>query len=264
MSSISLHSQPRLRAVIEEQLAAVGLSIRKEAIAFLLTMLAFTALIIASALQAAHLKQDYAFSYGAGAAAPLAWLALFVPLAVWRREERRHPDYLLAMPVSRITHMLARVLSGCAWVVLAATTYILILACTTFAVTNIAGSLSASVDWWVWGVPISSAVLSYLLGFAVTLSSRHPERWLVGVPAAYMLCFLLTRDFGFPAAHERLSELFNSSFGLGPALFGAIYEQLPAGYVGASISRWLGATALWLLISGILLLLATYRRHDPA
>jgi hypothetical protein len=207
MTTPSLHSTPHLRAVLREQVRAVGLSIRLPILLATALATVATLLVIAERITGGG-SVDFApeLSMVPGA------LGFLLPIAVWKSEDRFGPGFLWTLPVDRTRHAFAKVTAG--WVCLMAAIAVVvlwflllalftggnILGEQTFqllpsAVIPAAGTLAPSalrtVHWTpkplLWLVPFTAATGTYILSSAFALGTRYPLRWIIGVFFAALL-----------------------------------------------------------------------------
>ncbi|HET7464108.1 MAG TPA: hypothetical protein VFJ82_22820 [Longimicrobium sp.] len=295
MSETALHSTPRPRDVLREQLRTVGLALR--APATVATVLAAgVALLVALGLAKSGTRIDFhpELSMVPGIA------GLVLPLAVWWGEERFGPGFFWTLPVDRGRHALTRVAAGWMWLmtaVLAFVLWLLVLALLTGG--NVLGdetvrvvslpplapavgidpaavrTASRAAQPLFWLVPFTAASGAYLLASALALGTRRPLRWIVGCVLGFFL--VLGTVEGARAVSLRLAltrvleAVFSGPYGL-DALLTARSESLHTVVTlatGPTVEVWRGlpttgdwaaATLLWTAAGMIALWLAA-RRH---
>jgi len=290
-----LHSTPRPRDVLREQLRAVGLALRLPGMA------------AAALLGVATLLVAIRFA-GAGGAADFhpelsmlpGMVGLVLPLGVWMGEERFGGGLLWTLPVDRRRHALARVGAGWVWLMAAVALFVLwllVLALATggsvaaretlrvlpAAVRAVPGALDPAalrtVRWGpeplFWLVPFTAATATYLLASAVVLGLRRPLWWVAGILLVLFLVFTagdVTHAEGVANAPGRLLEpLYFGPYGF-DALLTARTESLHTQATlatGETIGvwralpdpgQWAAATLLW-SGAGLAALWAAVSRH---
>jgi hypothetical protein len=290
-----LHSTPRPRDVLREQVSALGIAIRLPAVVAVV-LAALATIFVASRLFDAGKPIDFApeLSMLPGIA------GLLLPIGVWRGEDRFGAGLLWTLPVDRRHHALTRVCAGWVWLMAAVALFVLwLLAITLISGGNVTaestisvlpssvvpepGTLDPasleSVRWaprpLLWLVPFTAATGAYLLASAFALGTRHPIRWLVGAVLAFF-AFL-----GFAeATHSRvllqggnrvLVALMDGAYGI-DALLTARTESLhteatlsTGERVGVwrglpDLGQWVKATLLWTGV-GLAALWAAASRH---
>src|SRR5919198_1797776 len=128
MTSTTLHAPPPWRIVAREQVRAVGLAIRTEALLVVGLLLLFLVAAVGTAVRARNdPHMNAGFMYGPGATIPMSILALLLPFGVWRTEEPSRRDYHWSMPVDQMHHTLTKVLIGWMWMMLLVAAYLLFL-----------------------------------------------------------------------------------------------------------------------------------------
>ncbi len=236
MSEVILHPAPRWRDVVLEQIRAVGLSLRREALV-VAVVLSIVTLVIAIDI----VRGSAATWFDSDEWFPIALAAFVFPFAVWRREKRFGPAFLWTLPVDRRRLALTRVFAGWVWLITA-------LAVVVFwqnALAVLSGVTGAETIAFA-AIPGTTAM--YLLGSALVLGLRHPLRWLLGTVA---VCFLL----GF------LNEAIDRTYGLdtflssgGFSSAATAWRQLP------QLAQWAITTFLW-IGAGLAALFAAASRH---
>jgi hypothetical protein len=295
MSQPALHPTPRLADVLREQVRAVALGLRLPALVVLGVLVLGSALAIAEFITGGG-PVDFApeLSMVPG------FVGLLFPIAVWKGEKRFGTSFLWLLPVDRRRHALAKVAAG--WVCLMAAVlfflvWLLVLALVTggnvFAEQTVQLLPSAAIPEartldptalravryapapLLWLVPFTAASGTYLLASAVALGSRHPLRWIIGVPLGILLVSALGAAAHIDAlrflASNLVEAVVESRYGL-DALFTARAESLKTAVVlstGKTVSVWRGlpdvgewalATLLW-LGGGLAALLAAASRQ---
>ncbi len=196
MRNVILHAAPRMREVVREQIRIVGLALRREA------------LVVAVVLGTATLVIAVDITRGSAASwfdsdewAALGVVAFLSPFAVWRRERRFGPAFLWTLPVDRRRLALARVFAGWVWLMLALAVFTA-WERTMALISGIPNAEVVRLDAFI------GTTLTYLLGSALVLGSRHPLRWLLGTVGVFLLLGTLNRLLGLGpdgVLDERLS-----------------------------------------------------------
>jgi hypothetical protein len=116
---------PSTRAVVRAQVRASRIALRAEAIVFAALLLVIVVMAIAAALRTRQLVNSHLqIDYEPSAMIPIVLTAFFMPLAVWRAEDRARRAYHWSMPVETSWHTLLRVYGGWVWMMAAAAIYI--------------------------------------------------------------------------------------------------------------------------------------------
>lgn len=250
-----LHPLPHRGAVVREQLATVGLSLRREA---LLAGGALGAFTVWMALQRMNSFHAVRLDLVPEAMMPLVALAFFAALGVWKTEDPARRGYHWSMPVEHGTHALAKGGSGLAWLLAAGAGYFAWLTAMAFFT---GGRLGMEWTWisgtrqlqevaaWRWVVPFVGAAVLYGFGTALALVSRFPWRWVAG--GVVGLVFLNAWDAavqGTTPVHDLLDALWEGRYGLWTLVSGLspdVWEEHSWNYV-PHFGRWVTASALWL------------------
>lgn len=158
------------------------------------------------------------------------WIAILGPLwafAVWHGETPSKRHYMWSQPVPRLTHTLARVTAGLAWLWVA--NALLILIGIGFALSDgdfVQITTLSTAGWVNW---FTGPLLGYLLASILTVASDYPIRWAAalffGVPllVAIMVDWLNVD----PDRLEWVAEpIANESWGFGTALVGGFLNAL--------------------------------------
>ncbi|HEX8410098.1 MAG TPA: hypothetical protein VF883_14645 [Thermoanaerobaculia bacterium] len=173
MTDVTLHPAPRWRDVVLQQVAIVGLSLRREALVVAAVLAAGTALIGGDIISGGPgFDSDETF--------PTALIAFLYPFLVWRSEKRFGPAFLWTLPVDRRRLALAKVFAGWVWFMVALTFFVAWL----LALGLLAGAPAART---IMRVPFTATVGAYLFGSALVLGLRHPLRWLLGAAGVLVL-----------------------------------------------------------------------------
>lgn len=264
MDSAVLSPVPGVRAVAGEQLRAVGLSLRREA------MVAAGFLGLASAwmaqLEIAGHSARISFSPDAGV--PAAILALLVPMAVWKGEGPGRRGYHRAMPVGHASHAVLRTLSGWAWTMAAVAAYFLWLALAAWFTggATFAGGVMMStvtVPAYRWAVPFVAGTVLYLLGSALTILTSHPWRWLGGAVVATLFSKALAAGSS-RSVFEMITAVVDGRYGLYTLVTGrSRLHDIDYGFALTSNAPvWFSTAWLWLAIAVVAFAFATWRQPE--
>ncbi|HEU4560773.1 MAG TPA: hypothetical protein VFS20_23175 [Longimicrobium sp.] len=258
MQPAVLNPVPRWRVVAEEQFRAVGLALRREA-------LAAAGLVTLATLWMGYVQvnslRDLEVPLAPEAGVPAAILALLVPMAVWKGEGPARRGYHRAMPVSHAFHAIARSLSGLVWLLAAVALYFVWLA----GASAMTGGEVDAVYGWQWVVPFTGAAVMYLLGSALTLATTHPWRWLGGAFVAYMFLGAVRVAEGTASLFDSVNVVITGTLGLRTVVTGfspSEYLYHHYGHTTADASVWLAATWLWLAIAVTAFAWAAFRQPE--
>ena len=267
----TLHSTPATQRVVAEQFRAVGLALRTEAYFFIGALLLFGILLVGSAVRVVQNNPSFhspGFTFGASETVPILLLALFIPFGVWRTEDPSRRSYHWAMPVARGPHTIIKLLSGWAWLMIASIVYFIFIVVLAAALSWASGSPNhvASGPAWEWALIFTAPTLGYLLLSVAAIGSDHAWRWTTGVVLGFWILIVIFAEFGIPDAAQWLSSLWDGSYGLRTALSGATADSAgPGGMVmrgSASLSNWLVAMPIWIIVSAIAVAMVSYRHRE--
>lgn len=296
MSGPALHPMPRPGEVVREQLRAVGLAIRREAL--VVTLLAMVA---ASVLVREIVAEGDVIHFH-----PRSWLVhgllgALLPFVVWKGERRFGESLLWTLPVERRHHALTKALAGWMWLMLATAGFVLLLlalallsggnvtqpetlrilpsAAVPMPGHHVDAALVRVVRWTpaplLWLVPFTAATATYLLTSALLLGLRNPVRWIGGFVFALVLLAGLTGLTDVPwlrfLPSRLVSSLLHGSHGLAMLLtasteFLAARVPLSTGDVVATVpgvpdvGGWAVTSLLW-IGAGVAALWAAAHRH---
>ena len=180
--------------------------------------------------------------------------AAFWAVSVWQREGPRWRQYHAAMPQTQATHDLIRTLAG--WLLLLPFSVVF---------TVLAMLRSPAPEMNLVLPLLLKAILGvstvYFLSSAAAITSRHPARWIAGIPLLLTLLALTLGRSGAQIPWRVFSWMLNGPVGvltaLGQRFFDLLRDQMGS---QTSDSFWFPAAALWLAIS-ILLLISLARRY---
>jgi len=254
MTSISLHPVPRLGDVVREQIRAVELGLRREALFFLALLGTIAAFGISVAVREAGRTNHAVSLYGPGAAIPIALVGLLIPLGVWRDEGPARRAYHWAMPVARVPHAIARVGAGWIWLAAGVAIYVPYVAGLSALMNSITGApqMQSAIPAWHWAVPFTAGTVGYLFGSAAVIGSDHPIRWIGGLWIALLAIIGFLEPFGMSGVRRALVSIFSGDYGMGAVVAGGTKGMGP----------WLIATLLWSVVGAAILCVAMYRRAD--
>jgi hypothetical protein len=255
MTAISLHAPPSWRAIAEEQVRAVGLLMRVAGALLLVVLLLFGGVAISTALRvrdfnAKHLGHAVAnFGFTPEVSIIIAFLALFLPIAMWQDEGPPKRAYHWSMPVARSTHALTKTFAGWIWLLAATAVFVLLISIIDAITKRIAG-LSFPPDpnfkAWEWLVPFTAVTIAYLFASAAAVGARSPLIWMAGAIMGYFGVIGILNLLGYPDLARAMMKLFSGFYGANTALGGQIGADNTMGSsIFPSLERWLGATIIW-------------------
>ncbi len=277
MNTTSLHPTPSTRTVAIEQFRAVGVAVRREGYFYVGALVLFAVLAISAAVRATtmhHGGNDMGVGFSATGAIPIIMVALLAPFAVWRSEDPARRAYHWSMPVARGPHTLLKLLSGWAWLMLAAIVYLLFIVLLATIVPAISGQAMRLGDTagWEWLVIFTGPTLAYLLISIAVIGSDHAWRWIGGVVFGYWILIAFLWILGMPEASRMMHAITGGTFGMHAAFFGAVPDavrsnNLQIGMQQAmqhefSMAIWLMAMPIWIVGAGVAAAVASYRRPD--
>ena len=279
MPSFSLHPTPAWSEVAREQVRAVGLVLRREAVLLALLLVAISALILVADSQGVG---EGAASFDPEIAGPVVLLAFFAGLSVWRGEEPSRRAYFWSLPVDRVRHTLTRVGAGWVWLMVLLVSYMLVMLVLALITggeiatgqgyayigergpsavpdTSLLREITWAVGVWEWAIPVVAITIAYLLGSIVAILSDHPWRWFAGIPLGFWLAVVILLFTGMRPVADQLLAVLVGKFGLFTALSGegsVIHEftrpdgtTLQREISRPTLSSWVPAAALWLTLS---------------
>lgn len=259
MTSTATHPLPSTSAVARAQVRASRIALRGEAIVFAALLGVAFVLTIVSALRTRELAKTHVahmwIDYAPSAMIPIVIAAFFIPLAIWRAEDRPRRAYHWSMPMETSRHSLLRVYGGWVWLMAAAAVYILVIHVMGLAVGAITGDWPRyEAFWWEYLLAFTGVTVAYVLASALVVGSAHPWRWVLGISLALLGATMSAQTMQLRWLGRSVDSIFRGYAGLRSALWG--FDD--AGSDG--ITRWAIATVLWLAVGGVLLMYAA-RRH---
>jgi len=259
LEGAALNPVPGWTEVLREQLASVGLALRREAtvVAGLATL--FTGFVVLMQVQTGDAQ--ITLSPLQGIAAVVA--ALLVPMAVWKGEDPARRGYHHAMPVDQGAHAVARGAAGLAWTMAAVAAFFGWMG----LMSAFTGGSVETAEPWQWMAPFAGAAVAYLLGSAVTLVTSHPWRWFGGGLIGYL--FLNTGFRAIDATRplvDAVNAILTGKYGLTTVITGLVRNDNFLQNLGpvmiADAGAWLTAIFLWLAAGISLFLWAAYRQPE--
>jgi hypothetical protein len=169
----NLHPTPRWRDVVLQQVAIVGLGLRREALVLIAVLAAAGSLVAGEIIRGGP-------AFDGDETFPTALVAFLFPFLVWRSDKRFGPSFLWTLPVDRRRLALARVFAGGVWLTAALTFFVAWLLALGF----LGGAPAART---VMRVPFTATFAAYLFGSALVVGLRHPVRWLLGAAGVIVL-----------------------------------------------------------------------------
>ena len=262
----ALHPVPEQSVVVKEQIEAVSIAIRKEQIAFLVTLAVVVLLGIYSVLRGghSHTPGNEGIDYGPAVTIPMTLVALLIPFGVWRSSDRERRAYDWAMPVAQSTHTIIRMLAGWLWLMLGVAIFLAVIVLLQVVMVGIlGGSMRVDVPAWEWLAPFTSVSIAYLLTSIAMIGSEHPWRWIGGIIIGYWIAMLVLAILKLHGIAAVPHTIVSGYYGLTAAIFGDVGIPGSHDMMAADPSRWLGATLIWgvLSIAGVWL---AARRHSTS
>ena len=245
----ALNPAPGWGEVVHEQLAAVGLSLRREGMVAGGLALLFTAFILYT--QVTDGPAEIPITPFQGVATAL--MALLIPMAVWKGEEPARRGYHHAMPVDRAQHAFARGGAGLAWTLAAVAAFFGWM----LMLTLLTGGRSDAAEPWQWLAPFAGATVMYLFGSALTLLTAHPWRWLGGGAVGFLFLNVLGAGDRTGPLSRLLREVMFGDFGVGRLITGVSPPALSPGF-----GAWLTSVWIWLVAALAAFLFAAHRQPE--
>ena len=258
---IALHEPPRPGDAAREQVRAVGIALRWDALIFVGLLLVFLAFNTIHAFRVAGDPNHQAsIEYGPSGAAPMLMIAFLMPFVVWRGEDPARRAYHWAMPVPRATHTLFKVASGWLWLMLGVAAYLAFVAALSLSTSAIIGYWPEhAAPAWEWLVPFTAATVCYLLASALVVGSRHPWRWVFISLGVWLFGAAYVDSMDLHELGRALSTIWSGHWGLQAMLIG---RPRHIGDDDARRTAWMGATSLWGAVGLLALLWAARWRGE--
>jgi hypothetical protein len=266
----SLNPGPGTREIVAEQLRLTGLLLRGGGAFFavlLLLVIVVPVLTLPGTASriAGHQTTGTNFTFTPEVSSAMAFLALIVPLIVWRDEDPTRRDYHWLMPVTRGTHTLLRVAAGWCWTVVATLMYVIAIGVLPLIVEHLTGQpqpYHPGFSTWEWLVPFAAASVAYAFASVAAVTTQRPLVWIFGSVAIYagIIIVLLNRGMQRPASV--LLHAWNGALGLRPVLYGVIMTT--DGQSRPDFWHWAGATAIWEGVAIALVSIAAFLRWRRA
>lgn len=257
----TLNEGPRTRTILVEQLRLTGLLLRPGGAFFgALLLLALVAPLLTLSGTATHGAGQRAnvsnFTFSPEVSVAVAFLAMIVPLIVWRDEDPSRREYQWLMPVSRRTHTLLRVVAGWSWTMVATLSFVIVIAVLPLIVqhlTHVPQPYHPGFSAWEWLVPFGAASVAYAFASVAAVAAERPLVWVFGTLAIYAGSILVMMTQGMRRAAALLLNAWDGSFGLRSVLNGVTATS--DGLTSPDLGHWLMATTVW---SGIAIALLWY------
>lgn len=261
MTMIALHEPPRSSEAAREQLRAVGVALRWDALIFLALLLVFLVFNTIHAFRiAGDANHQASVDYGPAGAVPMLLIAFLLPFVVWRGEDPARRAYHWAMPVPRETHTLLKVASGWLWLVFGVGAYLLFITALSWSTSAITGNWpSDRAAAWEWLVPFTAATACYLFASALVVGSRHPWRWVFIALLVWLFGAAYIDSMDLHELGRAAGRIWGGEWGLQAVLIGS-----PERYIDDAARRlaWMRATSLWGAVGVIALLWAARWRGE--
>lgn len=262
-----MHPTPPFRTVAAEQLRAVGVVLRREAIVFLSLLGIISVTVIAFAARYPH---DVSATLGPVDGFFGALIGAVVPFAVWRSESPSRRSYHWAMPIARGPHALLKMLAGWLWLMAAIAILALFAAVCGIAVDAITRApwhMGLILAWYWWVLPFTAATLVYVALSILLIGSDHPWRWLAGGGGVGFVFLSASAILSRPEFRTWLWRVVMSSrYGMSGALFGSFYPLDASAWPGdlhlyVGTAQWVETMLLWAGVCVFGLFFVVYRRE---
>ncbi len=238
MIEVTLHSTPRWRDVVLQQVAIVGRSLRPAALVVAVVLAIGTVMVGEEILRGGP-------GFDATETFPTALIAFLFPFAVWRNERPFGPAFLWTLPVDRRRLALAKTFAGGVWFMVALASFVSWLL--------VLGLLArASPAHTVRRIPYIATAAMYLFGSALVLGLRHPLRWLLGGAGVFMLMGGFSDALSRPGNREWRYVPGAGDFFSAVQHASTVWETLPAPAqwaISILLGCGAGLIALWLAAS---------------
>ncbi|MDB4913257.1 MAG: hypothetical protein JWM95_901 [Gemmatimonadetes bacterium] len=275
MTSVSLHASPRWPTVMVEQMCSVGLLLREGAAMLLTAFGAMSAIGIyaardARAFNIVHPAQtiNVNLAFHPGMSIVVAVIGALLPFLVWQDEDPSRRLYHWAMPISRRSHSLSKVVAGWAWMMVVTLLFVLTIGAVSTIIERSSGLAQrheAGFAPWEWAVPFGCATITYLLASAFAVGVRRPVIWLGSIAAGYGFLHFALAALDMRNALRQARSLVFGAYGLFSAISGRIYAvDMETLVIGPDVLTWLGGFALWTGVGAVLLVAALARHVEPS
>jgi len=265
MRATALQPLPRRADVAREPLRSVGLSLRREALACTGILGLLSIVLVWDRVH----RHSGAFHLLPAMLIPAAFVALLMPMAMWKGEGPGRRSYHRAMPVDHAHHAIARTAAGLAWLLAAVGAY----AGWMLAMAVITGGHVYTELGYQWGAPVVGAVVLYLVGSALTLRVAHPWRWMGGAVVGFFFLAQLSDGREPMPVFSAVESLLTGKYGLGTLLSGLSPVLLTrvdpgSGEAYSWVSQqavagvWMTAVWIWLAAAITLFLWSAYRQPE--
>lgn len=291
MTDIARHPTPAFGAVLVEQVRAVGLAVRREALVLAVVLGLIGLLILADAWSAGEPVTGQPIP-------PMLMIVLgaLAPFAVWKGDRAFEGAHLWTLPVERRRHALTKVLAGAMWLLAAVAGFQLWQLALALAS---GGSLAepetrmlvgpggvsdlTPVRWtprpWEWASTFTTALTCYLIGSAFMLGVKYPLRWGTAAVAAFIALAALAESevtgglakplfeavtmgpLGIDAATtgggdaEETRRLTGGRDFIGPEVL-VLWTRLP------SFEQWAPAALFWAALGALAVWIAASRHRE--
>jgi hypothetical protein len=223
--------------------------------------------LVSAATVAAYLEVDGELFMLHASAILLAAAGLW-GVVIWRDEGPRSRHYHWSLPVDMMTHDLARVAAGAAWLFIMIAAYAVLGSVMAYLAGD-AQALGRAAPLMALHFALAPLTL-YLMTAALATASNRPFEWLlmgyVALAVAVALAAWQRQDW----IVSLVESMFGKPYGLGWALIaGGVGAEVrvatPAqAEVSVYLAEWLPFAAMWLLIGAGILAGVAYRRRGRA
>jgi hypothetical protein len=253
MSHSSRAQPPAWSLVAAEQIATVGLRIRRIGLLFGATCLGFVGVGVIVGMRARSVEGAYGqrqisnFTFTPSTATPLLVLAVFIALSMWEGEGPSRRSYHTSMPLSRQHQNLTRVFGGWCWLMIFTAVYLLTTVLVVWIVESVSGlpqPYARTFVAWEWLVPFTGVTIAYLLASALAVRTEQPFLWLFGICAVYFGIVTAFHTLDYEQVADYLLIIVNGRYGASAAMAGAV-EWGVGNLSKPDVARWLGSTVLW-------------------
>lgn len=287
---------PSLATVIVEQLAVVGLAVRREALAAAVVFaMPIVILLFLEWSGQGRLVFEGDFPPSIDPAESLGYLAalagLLFPLLVWKGEARFGDTTLWTLPVDHRLNALAKVGAGWVWLLAIG---LVAMGLVAVAVVAAGGSLGGeqvrvivrgaastaggtgsieevvwATPWWAWVLPFTTGTAAYLVSSVLLLGTAQPWWWAGGAWLFILAIGLLSEEANIgwlSGPWTVISRALDIPLTGGNETLRTLVPKPGGGNVWAwttlpTATMWAGVTAAWLVGGGVGLWLVAGRRR---